>query len=207
MNTFQVKLLAVILMVVDHMGYFLWPSVGILRIVGRLSFPLFAFLIVKGYAYTSNYKKFFLRLFIFANIIQIPVFWMDIPFNIFYTLSFGLAFICIYDKDLKLSVKLLLYLGIGFLTLLINPDYSLYGVGLIVIIYVFKDKWVVLAIAMTLLSLFFYGITIQLYAVLALPIMMAYNEKLGPRVKWLFYLFYPVHIVVLNVISESMRSS
>lgn len=59
MSTFQLKLLAVVLMVIDHIGYFLMPSNLILRIIGRLSFPLFAFLIVKGYKYTSNSKRFF----------------------------------------------------------------------------------------------------------------------------------------------------
>ena len=90
MNTFYLKLLAVVLMVVDHIGFFLYPQYTILRIIGRLSFPLFGFLIANGYKYTRDKKKYFLRLFIFANIIQTPSLFMTIPVNIFYTLSFGI---------------------------------------------------------------------------------------------------------------------
>ena len=98
MSTYKIKWLAVLLMVVDHIGYFLFPQQIIFRIIGRLSFPLFAFLIANGYKFTRDKKKYLLRLFIFANIIQLPSLFMSLPFNIFYTLSFGLVCIMIYES-------------------------------------------------------------------------------------------------------------
>ena len=205
MTTFQLKLLAVILMVIDHIGYFLFPSNMILRIIGRLSFPLFAFLIAKGYKYTSNRKRFFLRLFIFANIIQLPVLFIPIPVNIFYTLSFGLLMIMVYEMNLSFTKKYFYLLGICFLTYLINPDYSIYGVLLILVIHIFMDKWLQLAISFMVLSLLFYGYHYQIFSVFSILLMMTYNEKLGLKLKWFFYLFYPVHLVILDYISQRMR--
>ena len=205
MSTFSIKLLAVVLMVIDHVGFFLMPSATILRIIGRLSFPLFAFLIVNGYVYTSNFKKFFTRLFVFAVIIQLPVLWIDIPVNIFFTLSFGLLMIHIYEKEPLFLVKIFYMFGVLVITYILNPDYSLYGVLLIFCIHLFKGKWFSLALSFMILSLVFYGNNIQIYAVFSIPIMMLYNEKLGFKIKWLFYLFYPTHLVILNFISERME--
>jgi hypothetical protein len=205
MTTFQLKLIAVILMVIDHIGYFLFPSNMILRIIGRLSFPLFAFLIAKGYKYTSNPKRFFMRLFIFANIIQLPVLLIPIPVNIFYTLSLGLLMIIVYEMKLDKYIKYTYLFGIVFLTYLINPDYSIYGVFLIFSIHIFMGKWLQLTMAFLLLSLMFYGIHYQIYSVFSILLMMTYNEKLGFKLKWFFYLFYPVHLVILNYISQRMR--
>lgn len=205
MTTFQLKLLAVILMVIDHIGYFLFPSNMILRIIGRLSFPLFAFLIAKGYKYTSNRKRFFLRLFIFANIIQLPVLFIPIPVNIFYTLSFGLLLIMVYEMKISFMKKYFYLLGICFLTYLINPDYSIYGVLLILVIHIFMNQWLQMAISFIVLSLMFYGYHYQIFSVFSILLMMTYNEKLGLKLKWFFYLFYPVHLVILNYISQRMR--
>lgn len=205
MSTFSIKFLAVVLMVIDHIGFFLMPSATILRIIGRLSFPLFAFLIVNGYLYTSNIKKFFTRLFVFAVIIQLPVLWIDIPVNIFFTLSFGLLMIHIYEKEPIFLMKIVYMFGVLFVTYLLNPDYSLYGVLLIFSIHLYKGKWLSLALCFIILSLGFYGNHIQIYAVFAIPIMMLYNDKLGLKIKWLFYLFYPTHLLVLNFISGRME--
>ena len=62
MNAFFIKILAAALMVVDHLGVFFFHDYDILRIIGRVSFPLFAFLIVNGYKYTKDVKKYFYRL-------------------------------------------------------------------------------------------------------------------------------------------------
>lgn len=205
MNTFQLKLLAVILMIIDHIGFFLLPQYRILRIIGRLSFPLFAFLIVKGFRYTKDVNKYFLRLFIFANIIQIPSFFMTIPVNIFYTLSFGLLAIIIYESAYSMGNKIIGLLCVVFLTSFVQPDYSVYGVVLIFIIHLLMNHQTILFLAMGLLSILYYGLfDIQLYSVLAVPLMMMYNEKQGPRMKYLFYLFYPTHIVLLEWISQKI---
>lgn len=206
MSTFQIKVLAVILMVIDHVGFFLFPGEQIFRIIGRLSFPLFAFLITTGYVHTRDVKKYLLRLFIFANMIHIPSFFMSIPLNIFYTLSFGLLSIMIYESKQHWAVKILLGIALIGVVEFAGADYGLYGVLLIFVIYLFKSNIPYLFLSMSILSVSFYGFNgIQLFSVLAIPIMAIYNNEQGPKWKVFFYLFYPVHIVILQFISTTWR--
>ena len=97
------KWIAIITMTVDHVGAVIYPDYTFLRWIGRLSFPLFAYLLVLGIRNTSNIKKYFIRLFIFALISQIPFFLaIEVgPFdhlNIFFTLSSGLIFVYYFRK-------------------------------------------------------------------------------------------------------------
>lgn len=201
MNTFQLKMLAVILMVVDHIGFFLFPDQIILRIIGRLSFPIFAYLITVGFHYTRNKNNYFLRLFIFAAIIQTPSLFMDIPVNIFFTLSLGLLLLIIYESQQNIINKLILMAIVLLFTDVLSPDYSIYGVILIFVLYFCKNIWQQ-AICMLVLSLSLYGYTdIQNFAVFALIPISFYNKKEGPKWKLFFYSFYPVHIVLLEWIS------
>lgn len=205
MNTFQIKLIAVILMVIDHVGYFLFPDILILRIIGRLSFPLFAFLIVKGYGYTRNKWRYFFRLFIFANIIQTPSFFIEMPFNIFYTLSFGLLSIIVIHLKKPMIERIFFLVGIALVVDIIQPDYALYGVLLIIILHVLEDRWLLLIAVTSILAILFYGYdNIQIFAVFSLGIMYLYNKKEGPRWKIFFYSFYPVHMVFLEWLSQNL---
>ena len=85
MNSFQLKIIACILMAIDHVGAIMFPDIDLYRIIGRLSFPIFAFLLTEGYVHTRNLKKYFIRLFIFAIIPQIP-----------YSLAFGIDILNIF---------------------------------------------------------------------------------------------------------------
>lgn len=204
MSTFQLKLLAVVLMVIDHIGFFLFPTRIVWRIIGRLSFPIFAFLIVNGLQYTKNRWRYFSRLFVFANIIQIPSLFMDIPINIFYTLSFGLLCIIVLKEKWDWIYKITCIFLVLIMTDVLGPDYGLYGVLLIVTFHLLRKRWVFLAAAITLLGLFFYGWDIQLLAVFAIIPIYFYNKKEGPRWKVFFYSFYPVHIVFLEWLGQRL---
>ncbi|WP_312694011.1 TraX family protein, partial [Caproiciproducens sp.] len=93
MSSSQLKVLAVVTMLTDHIGAILFPSVLLFRIIGRLSFPLFCFLISEGLLYTANLKGYLERLFFFALISEVPY---DLAFhgtvyypqsqNVFFTL-------------------------------------------------------------------------------------------------------------------------
>ena len=71
MTSFQIKLLAIITMVIDHVGLFFFPHLQIFHIIGRLAFPLFAWLIAKGAKYTENINHYLFRLFVFALLSQV----------------------------------------------------------------------------------------------------------------------------------------
>jgi hypothetical protein len=193
-------------MVVDHIGFFIFPGEAIYRIIGRLAFPLFAFLIVKGYQYTRDQKKYFLRLFIFANIIQVPSLFTTIPVNIFYTLSFGLLCIMIYESKYDFMYKIGGLLLVTLITYVVAPDYNIYGVLLIFVLHVFRDDLPKLIISFLLLNIAYFGLfNRQMFSIFSIAIMLLYNNQQGPKWKIFFYSFYPVHIVFLDWLSRQIR--
>jgi len=207
MSAYYLKWIAVILTIIDHVGFFLFPQYRILRIIGRLSFPIFAFLIANGYSYTRDVKKYFLRLFIFANIIQLPSLFMSLPVNVFYTLSLGLLCIIVADSKQGDFTKLFEILGIIFIGHLIGCDYGAYGIIMILVIFMTKERYLLMSLGILVLSVLFYfkpyaWFNIQYLAALSPFIIMFYNKKPGRKMKYFFYLFYPIHMVILQVISQ-----
>lgn len=151
LNSFQLKVIAIVLMVIDHTGALFFPQVMLLRIIGRLSFPLFAFLIAQGFFHTRSVKKYLLRLGICAVVFQIPDWFSTIyssltnnPFfgihyvlNIFATLFFGLAAIALFDR-LKDKSRILSWLGaiaMSVLATATGADYGAYGVMYMLMFY------------------------------------------------------------------------
>ncbi|AAT27764.1 TraX family protein [[Mycoplasma] mobile] len=142
------KIIAVVFMFVDHFGLIVFPQNDILRILGRISMPLFAFLIAIGMNYTSNRKKYLFRLLIYFIILQIPItIFLLISntnlgkgyVNIFFNLSTGAGFIYIYKYKKIWSIPYLILISI-FLILNdvpefsspIDVDYGWYGFYLII---------------------------------------------------------------------------
>ena len=72
MNGQSLKLIAMLTMVIDHIGLALFPNEMIWRYIGRIAFPIFAFLIVEGFVHTSDFKKYIGRILVFAIISEIP---------------------------------------------------------------------------------------------------------------------------------------
>src|SRR3989344_960795 len=98
MTAFHIKLIAIITMVIDHVGLYFFPDLLILRIIGRLSFPLFAWLIANGVHYSHNAKAYLTRIFLFALLSQLPYLLVNrqidprfAGLNIFFTLFLGLC--------------------------------------------------------------------------------------------------------------------
>jgi hypothetical protein len=66
----MLELIAMTTMLVDHMGVVFFPDITAFRIIGRISFPIYCFLLTRGYCYTSNFNKYLLRLILLAFISQ-----------------------------------------------------------------------------------------------------------------------------------------
>lgn len=209
MSSFDLKLIAMITMLVDHLGAVLFPQYISLRIIGRISFPIYSFLLVEGYLHTHNLKKYISRLIIFALISEIP---FDLVFynqpiyigsqNIFFTLLIGL--LSIYFIDIFKSKR-----WIGFFTsfilcviaYIIKSDYSFMGVLIIIGFYIFKNNKLKLILYQALLSINF----INPFRLLSFIPISFYNGKKGYNIKYLFYLFYPVHLLILYIINLVIR--
>lgn len=98
LNSFQLKCIAVITMIIDHTGAVLFPDNMTLRYIGRIAFPIFCFLLVEGFFHTRDVRKYMLRLGMFAVISEIPY---DLAFrdtviefehqNVFFTLFIGVV--------------------------------------------------------------------------------------------------------------------
>jgi hypothetical protein len=219
-NSFQLKIIACASMLVDHIGLIFFPRVAILRIIGRIALPIFAFLIVEGYKRTRNFQKYLLRLVIFFLISQ-PIYlyagFKDL--NIFATLILGLCAIYLYDNIKNKKYGLFAVFLISVLACVIGADYAFFGVLLIFSFYLYniKDNFDKLFFTQLLLTgayiiyliaeykifniPFSIGwLMVQFVSLLALFLIKYYNGQRGRPVKYLFYAFYPVHLFILGII-------
>ena len=102
MPSFVLKILAIFFMVIDHVGYVLFPNIIALRIIGRLSFPLFAYQMAVGFSHTRNEKKHIVKLLLFAIICQFPYSYMigdNSVLNILFTFVIALLIILLINQN------------------------------------------------------------------------------------------------------------
>jgi len=206
MTIFKIKLLAALLMVIDHVGVVFFPKIVVLRIIGRLSFPLFAWLIGQGEKYTRNFNIYLLRLIIFGLASQ-PIYYLlfqSLRPNILATLALGLLGIRL-DKLTNLEIVFTLICAI--IAQLIDAEYGVYGILVIFLLSKFNFNsipWWITWISLNLLTLHFSSY--QIYALLTPLIIALYNGEQGQKAKW-FYFFYPLHIAALFLIKIFILSS
>lgn len=215
MSVLILKIIGLTSMIIDHYGAIFHEGVDIYRMIGRLAFPIYAFLLVEGYSHTRDIKKYAIRLFIFALISELP---FDLAFygrlgfvhqNIFFTLFIGLVLMYLLDNKIynyKINDSLLI-IGAFFIAMLSSVDYNFIGIIYILTFYYTKDfsnpKKIltqVLILFLTNLSLVGFG---QQYALLALLFIYFYNGKLGKSNKFLqlfFYVAYPLHLLIFYML-------
>lgn len=200
-------MIAIISMAIDHVGAVLFPQYEFLRIIGRIAFPIFAFTLVEGFLHTRDVKKYMMRLGMLAIISEVP---FDLAFfgtplefghqNVFFTMFLGIGMLYLYLKSISKVKQLVVVIGMLLLADFLKTDYSSAGLLMIFWFYQFHGKRIVQLLGMAFINIFYMGY-LQVYACFsAIPIVM-YNEERGPKCKWFFYWFYPVHLLVLYLIS------
>ena len=237
MTTFVLKIIAVATMLIDHIGA-VFPDAApeIFRSVGRVAFPIFAYMLAQGCRYTKNIYKYMLRLGIFALVSEIPfdlalkrhhvsssggMLGIGVNFlsdtNIFYTLFLAAACIAIYDKlkDRNRFLSILAVLPPILIAEVLGSDYGAFGVAWIFFIYMADtEKKAMSAIALTagIMSLYGFsayagGCVLNLgkpwylyFALISVPLILLHNGKQGPKFKWAFYIFYPLHLAILALL-------
>ena len=207
-TSFVLKIIAVITMTMDHYSKIAdgpeWFS-----LVGRISFPLFAFLIGEGFRYTKDRKKYFYRIFLYALVLQIPDLLSIEKYdgNIFFTLSFGiLSLLILNNTKLNKFIKIILVMIIVVSAEMLTLDYGSYGVMIIIIFYLFRKNNIMTAFSFTAVNIlwisFFQMSATQLYSIFVLPLIFLYNGEEGKKMKLFFYLYYPLHLIVLYLLAE-----
>lgn len=224
MNSRHLKILAIIIMTVDHVGAILLPDVIGWRLGGRLAFPLFAFLIAYGCTKTRNIEKFFIRLLIFGIISQIVIQIVTLDFfsqirlmNIFFTLAAGVACILVWNRirgntidAIILRVSLICVILVAGLFL--RFDYGIGGIMMIFLFYLALRNSVqmckvtailILLVFNTAVSITTWSVGIQWLSMLSLPFILLFIDqklKIPKWERWLFYIYYPTHLAILFVI-------
>lgn len=210
-------------MLVDHLAAFCWRelpamqtvlfNIGhraitpyfFLRLVGRIAFPIFAFLIVEGFVHTRNRKRYGWNLAIFALISELPWnlvhtgTWHYWGQNVFFTLLLGYLGLCALEAFREQKGKLLAaLLGLLVGSIVLRADYGCSGYGFILLLYVLRENKILQAIigSCVLGSRWIAGLAF-------IPINMYNGERgfvKGPVAKYAFYLFYPLHLLVIYLL-------
>ena len=215
----QLKIIAMFSMLLDHIGVYLLPECASLRILGRLAFPIFAYMIAEGCLYTRNRAKYLALIAVLAAGCQL-VYWVAMR-SLYQSIlvTFSLAIITIYAIDFFIKKKntfscvvaTLTVLAVAFLVIIAPEiwkeqgfiiDYGVFGILLpVAVYYAPKRGWKLLAAAVSLVAMAAYNGGFAWYSLAALPFLLLYNGARGKyRLKYMFYIFYPTHLAVIYLI-------
>ncbi len=211
LNSFSLKCIAIVSMFLDHLGAIIFPQYKILRILGRIAFPIFCFLLVEGVFHTRDVRKYMIRLGIFALLSEFPFdlalhhsIWDIKHQNVFFTLFFGVTMMYVLEKYQSLYIKGSYVLVVMWLAVFLHTDYSIQGIFLILTYYTFYSNRELSIMAGVLWNIVMYmdiealnAIPVQYFGSFAAIPLSMYNGKRGPRMKYFFYLFYPGHLILL----------
>lgn len=221
----QLKIIAMLAMLFDHIGKVLLPQYSILQIIGRLAFPIFAFMIAEGCYYTRNKIRYFLSVFLLgAGCQAVYIIWeKSFYMNILLTFSLSIIFIFSLEnykktKEKRIRILMLFTVSTVLLIAVMLPvilidqgfiiDYGVCGVLLPVAIFYAPDKLrkLIYTAGILILLTLDLGGGIQWWSLLSIPFLALYNQKRGKyNIKPLFYIFYPAHLVVIYLISVLWR--
>ena len=237
-DTNLLKVVAMLAMLCDHAGKMLFPQYPVMRIIGRLAFPIYAYCLAAGCVYTRNPLNYLRRIVLLALISQ-PIYAIsmahevsamyEVSFaeqpvravfnfyiqswshpNILVSLTFGLMLLwALRERQIVLGI------GVFVLIWLIQGklDYGIRGIILMVLFYAFCTKrWVSLPIVLAFMVWWglqsggynYFGISfgIQMFAIAALPLIYIQTRTPIRLPKWLFYAFYPAHLLLILALNR-----
>ena len=225
------KIIAIVTMIIDHIGAAVLARILIsgqsanremifgiywlMRIVGRIAFPIYCFLLIEGFEHTKDIRRYIFRLGLFAVISEIP---FDLAFsgtllefgyqNVFFTLFIGLLTVALFHTVEERTewhpalrvLALVCIMGAGMaLAYFMHTDYDALGVMCILVFYIFRKNKKLQMIA-GMIAFFWW----ELPALFAFIPIYFYNGTRGIRMKYAFYIIYPAHLMILYLISYWM---
>ena len=179
--------------------------------LGRIAFPIFAFLLVEGFFNTKNRKNYLLYLLGFAIISEVPfdlfvtkTFFNPRFNNVLFSLSLALITIWIIDiiktkikkspRIIWYTISLFIVTIMCFISMFLSVDYDYHAILIVYFFYIFYNKPI-------LSSIFGYlSIFKEVWATLGFGFILTYNGKRGKQSKILNYCFYPVHLLILGLL-------
>ena len=216
----SLKLIAMISMVFDHVGDMFFPGALWMRMIGRLAMPLFSFCIAEGYAHTKNKQRYLLRMGVFALVSEIP---FDLAFegrvglghqNIMLSFFLAILALMVFDRIRgegkehaagKTLLGILCVCAVAVLALVLRADYTLFAVLAVFLFYVLRNRHPLLrcGVGVGFLAL---TRTVGYYRTTGLSLipLLLYNGKRGRGLKWLFYAFYPGHLLLLYLLKTAL---
>lgn len=220
------KWIALLTMLCDHAGAVLFAQYPVMRLIGRTAFPLFVWLLVEGFFHTSSRKKYLGRMAFFALVSELP---FDLALygrpdrqgqNVFFTLSVSLVMLVFLERAMdacqrkrqageKALLQTLAAVGTVAAAMaaaeLFCVDYGGSGPLLAALFYCYKRKgspglavsFLIFCLSMGLLTAM-----VEIFGIVSVPLIARYNGKRTGRGRGrLFYLFYPLHLLILYGIS------
>jgi hypothetical protein len=206
-----IKIIAIATMIIDHIYAILYPDLMFLHIIGRLSFPIFAYLIVLGIESTKKPRKYLITILSFALVSQIPYFlaFEFQPFeqlNILFTLLLGALTVYYFNKR-----SILTFIPI-LLSIIIPTEGTFYVVLMVAGMKILKEnpKLGILALFALNIQFLFTPDSVQILSLFAVPLIFLHvknwlrkeilipeNSLVYSLRKYLFYVFYPLHLALL----------
>ena len=227
-NGSGLKMIAMIVMLIDHLAAFLFYNnpqfieplfelrnkpitlYFLFRLIGRIAFPIFAFLLVEGFQHTRSVKKYLRNILLFAIISELPWnlvhggHWYCVGNqNVFFTLLLGGCGLYVIENVREISKQAFMLIGLLVLSIFLRADYGVSGYGFILMIYALRKNELVRAIVGSCMlgSRWIAGLAF-------IPISMYNGERgfiQGKYMKYLFYAFYPLHLMVIYVLSVVLK--
>ena len=216
------KYIAAVCMLCDHIGMILFEHINfpfgdmldvLFRSVGRWAFPLFLFCLIQGYFHTHDKKLYAKRLFVAAILVEIPYdlgttghFFVWNQNNVMWTMWLIIIMCLLYDKarlqkekDVRFCYCGIIWAGCSLLAYVCHVEYGFAAITAATALYVYYNR-----------PLFGYGLSLVSLSVLFSPIealalpsaffISRYDHTKGKQSKYFFYLFYPLHLVLLRLL-------
>ena len=225
----ELKIIAAFAMLIDHIGLIFFPTEQAFRIVGRLAFPIFAFMIAEGCEYTKHKLRYFLTVAVLAAVCQCFYYLFENSLYMCILVTFSLSIPTVYALQffkesvlsggtLKRIFGALVFLGAVFAVYTLNRffeiDYGFWGCMTPVFASIFRnshEKTDSIRINVLSMGICLVAVSValganQYYSLLALFLLFRYSGERGNRkMKYFFYIFYPAHLVVLHGISMLLQ--
>ena len=215
------KLIAMAAMVFDHVGDNFFPGQVWMRALGRLAMPIFAFCISEGYAHTHDKRRYLVRMGVFALVSEVPfdLVTAHVPLefthqNIMATFFWAILGLMLFERiagegapKARKAAGYIMLAVFAMLSVLLGLDYNMLGCGLIFVFYLLREKGLVIAAAAAAV---YHAILrnkgVYWFGLLGFLPILLYNGKRGRGLKWLFYLFYPGHLLLIWLVRTMLRA-